>query len=380
MADPGLRWNGRGQTHFHAVGPDRESVRWLMKEKREALLLVARHGLGDLVFMSCTFPFLRPHFGNVYFTNCVNAYTRVFDGCTFVTPIYAGGTNDNSLGLTSNQAFIDHFRTLGLALPEREAFVYHFGLFEPDISWEDPRAFSKGRRNLFEFYDDAIDVQQVATYHVGKRLSQQCVDSVLADWFPERELFVIARYGHTDPEKNFGHGPQDVLQLVDYLNAAYAERFRFLSLDYAPGQHSADGHRYNLRSVYGYLPCDASSLLCILHRAKYFLTVPTGPMVLGACLPDLCVITLWKTMVPYRFLDPQWGPGNRVYALLTSETLNDLSFVQNWSPAQRESLSSRWDVRTCSPHPHSLIREVHKIIEERTRRTNEPRGIEVPAV
>lgn len=330
-------------TRFIPVAETQGSVAWLLQERRESLTLVSRHGLGDNVFFSPCFKPLTRHFDRVFFCSAVNGYTTIFHESPYVTPLYAGGVNGGELELCDGLGFINHFQRLKLDLGVTENFVYHFGLFEPSLPYTHPQAFVKGRRNSVEMGLEASPATEAPAYHVAPdSASEPFIDAALGRWLEGRELIVIARYGHTDPEKNFGHDQSEVLATVDGLDRAFPGRFKFLSLDYVPGPHAADGHRAGLRSVYGFLPCDAASLYHVLARARLFITVPTGPMLVGAAVPSLSMLTLWKAASPWHYLDPQGG--RKVWALVEHANLLDDRFMDGWTPEEAEAVASRWEM------------------------------------
>ncbi|MHC5538716.1 hypothetical protein ACYOEI_10880, partial [Singulisphaera rosea] len=92
-------------TRFIPVGGSAAAVAWLLKEPRESLTVVTRHGLGDNVFYSPCFEPLATRFGKVFFSSSVNAYASLFHESPWVTPLYAGGTNANNLGLVDAPSF-----------------------------------------------------------------------------------------------------------------------------------------------------------------------------------------------------------------------------------------------------------------------------------
>ncbi|HVX60833.1 MAG TPA: hypothetical protein VHC19_09530 [Pirellulales bacterium] len=329
------------------------------------LVVVSRHGLGDNVFFSPCFEPLSTRWPCVYFTSAVNAYTTIFHESNLARALYAGSVNGAKLGLSTPEVFAAHFERLQLDLGSAAAFVYHFGLFDPKLSYRHESAFVKGRRNQVELFGDGPGACQTPRYHVAPdSASRAYVGAQLDRWLPGRELICIARYGHTGPGKNFGNSYQETLEVIRLLNARHPERFRFLSLDYVPGVHAADGRETNVRSLYGFLPCDAASLHHLLCRARVLVTVPSGPMLIGATIPRLKMITLWKTMKPFHYLDPQFDSSNPVRALVARTDLSDTSFMNGWPPASRDAVLSRWRLRVGQIDAGSVSDEVSATVEE----------------
>ena len=328
-------------TRFIPIAASTDAVAWLLKEQRESLTVVSKHGLGDNVFFSPCFEPLGGYCGKLFVCSAVNAYATIFHDSPLVTPVYAGGVNGTGLRLTTAAEFAAHFDRLGLDLGVAESFVYHFGSFEPPLPYSDPTAFVKGRRNIVEMGLSAPPATEVPRYHVAPdAASKPMVDAVLDRWFPGRELIAVARYGHTDVGKNFGHDNRNTLETVDLVERAFPGRYKFLSLDYIPGDHAADGHRPNVRSVYGFLPCDAASMHHALSRAVLLVTVPTGPMIVGATVPTLRMLTLWGEMKPWHLLDPQHG--DRVWALVRNPSDASEDFMRGWSDEEAAAVRGRW--------------------------------------
>jgi len=326
----------------------------------DCLVLVAKHGLGDWIFFSPCFEELKRRFRRIVVCSCVNAYTTIFESSNIVEPLYAGGFNGNNLNLTTAQAFCDHFSRLGIDLGLPHVFVYHFGLFEPTEGYDNPRAFCKGRRNALEMGLDGWIASETPKYHVGPDPSgAKAVSSVLDRWLPERELVVFVRYGHTDCGKNFGHDAENVLSTALLLDMSYPGRFRYISFDYSPGAHEAEGRAGNIRSVYGWFACNASTGWHIMSRAKLVITVPTGPMVVAATLPGTKLLTLWSEACPFHLLDPQYG---RVSAIVSNHSLADTSFTKQWEAKDRNSLMDRWDVQVSPITPETVADKARKII------------------
>lgn len=349
-------------TRFIPIGATQDAVQWLMKERRQSLTLVSRHGLGDNIFFSPCFEYLAPTFERLFFCSSVNAYSTIFHESRLVTPVYSGGTNGNDLGLMSAERFTEQFDRHRLDLGVEESFVYHFGLFDPAVPYSDPRAFVKGRRNIVELELPAPPPSEVPRYHVAPDLSSKAmVGAVLKRWLPERELIIVARYGHTDVNKNFGHDQKDTLELVDRLEQAFPGRFKCLSFDYIPGGHTADGHRANIRSVYGFLPCDSAAMYHAMAHARLLVTVPTGPMLVGATIPELRMLTLWKAFKPYHFLDPQHS--GRVWAIVEDPQEASTDFMCDWAEEDRAAVTSRWNIIHAPVTPEVVATAATRILE-----------------
>jgi hypothetical protein len=327
------------------------------------LVLVSRHGLGDNVFFSPCFEPLRTIFGRLFFCSSVNAYATIFHESRLVRVLYAGGVNGAELGLSSAEGFCRQFDLFGLDLGVAEVWVYHFGLFEPTLPYSDERAFVKGRRNFVELFGNAPGAAETPRYHAAPdRASQEYVESVIRRWLRGRDLIVFARYGHTDGDKNFGHDWRDTVHTATLIDQSFPERFTFLSLDYTPGDHATEGRLPTIRSVYGFLPCDAASLHHILSCATLLITVPAGPMLVGATIASLKLLTLWKTMQPYRYLDPQFGAANPVRGLVERAELASTSFTDHWPPVSREAVNNRWEISVTSITPRTVAEEAKRIL------------------
>lgn len=332
-------------TRFVKIEENGDSISSILRHGCEKLLIVSRHGLGDNIFASPCFDDLRKHCRNLYFCSSVNSYSTIFHESKIITPLYCGGTNGNDLSLNSADGFINHFQRLSLDLGE-EVHVYHYGLFEPSLPYSHPQAFVKGRRNFIEFWGQGPDATDIPKYHIAPdSTSKQYIESVIGRWLPERSLLCIARYGHTDGGKNFGDSYDKIVQLVDIVERQFPGRYKWLSLDYFPAHTTADGHRLNIRSVFGFLPCDSASLVHILMRSKVLITVPTGAMLVGAAIPGLKMITLWNSMTPLHFLDPQWSE-NPVFAIIASQSQISTDFMASWTIQQRDAVLSRWSFST----------------------------------
>lgn len=352
------------RARFVEVGGEADDIRQLIDRGGEALVIVSRHGLGDIVFFSACFEELRKRFGRLYFASCVNAYTAIFHSSELVTPLYCGGLNGNDLGLDSARAFIDQLLALGVDLGREQVPVYHFGLWEPELPYEHPGAFAKGRRNYVELFREGLDVRVTPRYHLAPNMEWQgYINEILDEWTAGRELICLCRYGHTDPDKNLAHTRQELLALVDAIQWTFPDRFCILSLDYTPAPPALDGSRSHVRSVYGFLPCDAGSLVHVLRRARFMITVPTGPMVVAAACENVELITVWKMMKPYHFLDPQFGARRPVHALVSDNALADRHFTSGWSEEQRRALEERWLVRVTGRNIMGLTRAIVEIIE-----------------
>jgi hypothetical protein len=355
----------KGGTKFHTVAGSREGVRAMLDRRDRPLVLVSRHGLGDNIFCSPCFAPLRNIFGQVFFCSSVNAYATIFHASTLVKVIYAGGVNGQYLGLSDAEGFARQFQELEIDLGVPEAWVYHFGLFEPHLPYHDERAFVKGRRNNVEFFGTGPSAIEVPQYHVAPDSSSRAyVDAVIGRWLPDRELIAVARYGHTDCDKNFGHDSQETLQLATLIDEQFPGRFKYLSMDFLPGDHAAEGRRPNIRSVYGFIPCDAGSLYHALKCACLLITVPTGAMLVGATIAHLKMLTLWKTMSPYHFLDPQFGRANPVHAIVERKELANKRFAATWSGPARAALEGRWNVRVAPVTPQAVAKEAVHILED----------------
>lgn len=349
-------------TRFIPVGGSPAAVAWLLKEPRESLTVVSRHGLGDNVFFSPCFEPLARSFGKVFLGSSVNAYISLFHESPWARPLYAGGTNANNLGLVDAKSFVDHFDALGLDLGVGESFVYHYGLFEPDLPYSDPRAFVKGRRNIIEMGLPTPPATAVPRYHVAPDLAgKPMVDAVLDRWYPDRELIAIARAGHTDPDKNFGDDQREALAMIDIVDRVFPGRFKYISLDYAPAGGTSDGHRANVRSVYGFLPCDGGSLYHILARSRLLVTVPTGPMLVGSTIPGLPMLTLWKSAVPFHYLDPQHEP--KVWAMIEGTEASAKAFMEGWTDEERAAVVGRWKLIPTRITPESVALGVLRILK-----------------
>lgn len=352
-------------TQFLPIPGTPDGVKRLFDRRDLPLVLVSRHGLGDNLFCSPCFEPLRLIFPRVYFASSVNAYASIFYSSPLVDVLYAGGVNGCNLGLDSAAGFAAHFERLKLDLGVPEALVYHFGLFEPHLPYEDERAFVKGRRNYVELFDTGPPAIETPRYHVAPDgATRACVQGIISRWLPHRELIVFARYGHTDGGKNFGDDSQAVIETIRRLEQRRPGEFKFVTLDYTPGEHAADGRLPYVRSVYGFLPCDAASLYHLLAQARVLVTVPSGPMLVGAALPQLKLLTLWKTMPPLHFLDPQWGSQNPVHALVEREDLVRTAFMDRWPIAARSAVLGRWKMRVGPITPLSVADAVLRVMEE----------------
>jgi hypothetical protein len=295
----------------------------------------------------------------------VNAYASLFHESRNVQVLYWGGINGANLGLTSATGFCRHFESLGVDLGVERALVYAFGMFEQDLPSSDERAFVKGRRYQIELFGTGPGACDVPRYEVAPdRASEGFVARVLERWLQGRELIAIARYGHTDVGKNFGHDSRETIATATAIDERFPGRFAFLSLDYIPGDHAADGRRWNLRSVYGFLPCDSAALYHILSRSAVLITVPTGAMMVGATIPSLTLVTLWKQFHPLHFLDPQFGPARPVHALVENGDLVNTRFADAWPAAAREALLSRWRVSVGPIDGPAVARHVIRLMEE----------------
>lgn len=352
------------KTLFNPIPGTPEGVQLLLEKTKEPLVIVSRHGLGDNVFFSPCFPALKRLFPEVCFCSSVNAYASIFHDSPYVKVLYHGGLNGADLGLGSPEGFCNHFHRLGLDIGHAQANVYHYGLFEPSLPYSDERAFVKGRRNYVELFQTGLPATETPQYLLAPdALAGPYVSGVVDRWLPERRLIVIGRYGHTDPDKNFGDGFQETLSVVDRIENECPGRYKFISLDYSLGDNSADGRRFNLRSVYGFLSCDSSTLHHLLQRACLLITVPSGPMLVGASIPTLKLLTLWKTMPPYHFLDPQFDGENPAYALLNRQDLASRSFMDSWGAPSRNAVDRRWKISVESITPESVANHALKILE-----------------
>jgi hypothetical protein len=166
---------------------------------------------------------------------------------------------------------------------------------------------------------------------------------MLDRWLEGRELIVIARHGHTDVDKNLGDGVTATVLLAKKIESIFPGRFKYISLDYKPCPNTAEGHMPNMRSVCGFLPGDASAQYGILSKATLLITVPTGPMLVGAAVPDLKLLTLWTFQNPYNFLDPQ--NGSVVDAMVTDYSGKE-DFMRKWPEEAREAVRSRFNITT----------------------------------
>jgi hypothetical protein len=357
-------WESALKTRFESVPPSPLGVRRLLENGKGPLVIVSRHGLGDNLFFSACFAPLRERFQELFFCSAVNAYTAIFHNSSLVRPLYLGGLNGANLGLNSPEGFCRHFEGLGVDLGVARAPVYHFGLFEPGLPYSDQRAFVKGRRNLVELFGTGPDACDVPRYHVAPDVASKAfVDEALDRWLRGREMIAIARYGHTDVGKNFGHDSAETLATADAIDAAFPGRFCFLSLDFIPGDHSADGRRHNVRSVYGFLPCDSAALHHLLSRSTLLMTVPTGAMLVGATIPTLKIVTLWKEMHPFHLLDPQFGSENPMHAIVATDELANVRFAAEWPRAAQEALISRWRMLTAPVTSASVAPYVIRLLE-----------------
>jgi hypothetical protein len=349
---------------FLLAPTETESILRFFDDPPDNVILVSRHGLGDNIFFSPCLSKLSRKIKNLYFCSSVNAYTSLFHNSPFVTPLYWGGANGSDLGLSNASGFCKHFEGVEFQLPHDSVYVYHIGLTEPPLPYDHPKAFVKGRRNMIEIFGDGPSPLEVPRYHISPdHRSKEFVAAAISDWLPDRELICIARYGHTDPKKNFGHTFNDSLDTLKLIDHAYPGRFKYISLDYSPGRHTLDGRMKNVRSVYGFLPCDASSLYFILSLAKLLITVPTGPMLMGACIEGLDLITLWKEsyLKPFHYLDPQFG--RPVTALVESEKQMNFPFTNEWGSDERSALASRWRIFNGEITPESVAQSVYSIIQ-----------------
>lgn len=341
--------------------PDR--VLEFFSQRHEAVIFVSRHGLGDNIFFSPCFEKLRSNFEKIYFCSSVNAYATIFHESGHIRPLYVGGINGGGLGLSSTERFIEHFKAQKLELPHQINHVYHFGLFEIPLAMSHPQAFVKGRRNLIELFGESPSPRVVPRYHVAPDLrSKSYVEAIINDWLPGRDLICIARYGHTDAKKNFGHTHEDGLETVNLIERRFPGRFKFLSLDYLPNRAALDGRLPILRSVYGFLPCDPAALHHVLARAILLITVPTGPMLLGATISGLKLLTLWKDtyLKPFHYLDPQFDVP--AYALVETKRQASTDFMQQWEPEDRAAVEARWRVNVCPLIPKNVAAKAIELL------------------
>jgi hypothetical protein len=351
-------------TAFHAVPGSPDGVRSMLDQPGRPLVLVSRHGLGDNVFCSPCFAALHNIFQRVFFCSSVNAYATIFHASPYVNVIYAGGVNGEDLGLATAEGFARQFQSLRLDLGVADAWVYHFGLFEPALRYEDERAFVKGRRNIIEFFETGPPATEAPKYHVAPDPAPATyIETVIERWLPERELIAMARYGHTDADKNFGHDSRQTVQTAALIDERIPGRFKYLSLDFLPGDHAAEGRRPNIRSAYGFIPCDAASLYHALNCARLLITVPTGTMLIGATLAHLKMLTLWKTMPPFHFLDPQFGHDQPAHALVATEELANRRFTGAWPEASRKALEERWCVHVAPIIPETVAQKAVSMLE-----------------
>lgn len=351
-------------TTFHPVAGTPAGVERMFERRDRPLVLVSRHGLGDNIFCSPCFPPLRRQFERLFFCSSVNAYGTIFHESDQIETVYAGGINGQDLGLQNADGFVDQFHRQSLDLGVSDAWVYHFGLFEPHLPYEDERAFVKGRRNIVELFGDAPLATEAPRYHVAPdRASRDYVETVLDRWLPGRELIAIARYGHTDGGKNFGDDSGPTIRTAALLEERFPGRFKFLSLDYLPGDHAAEGRLPTVRSAYGFVPCDTGSLHHVLSKCRLLITVPTGAMLVGATIPALRLLTLWKTMSPFHFLDPQFGPDQPVHALVDRDELASRRFMAGWRDASRAAVERRWTLRVAPVTPESVAETAALILE-----------------
>lgn len=351
-------------TRFHAVDASPDGVRRMFDRTDRPLVLVSRHGLGDNVFFSPCFEPLQRHFGRLSFASSVNAYASLFHDSPLVQVLPIGGVNGENLGLDRAEGFVDQFQRWQLDLGIPDAWVYHFGLFECSFPYEDERAFVKGRRNLIELFGDGPPATEVPQYHAAPdSASARLVQTLLNRWFPDRELIVLARSGHTDAGKNFGHDASEGVETARRIDERFPGRFKYLSLDYLAGDHALEGRRPNIRSVYGFLPCDAAALHHALRTARLLITVPTGAMLVGATIPSLPLLTLWKSMKPYHFLDPQFAASQPVHALVHRADLADLEFSSAWPAASRQALADRWRIRIAPICAETVAEQAAHILE-----------------
>lgn len=352
------------KTSFIPVTGSPDGVRRMLDNCSRPLVIVSRHGLGDNVFFSPCFEPLRNIFGQLFFCSCVNAYASIFHDSPLVKVLYAGGVNGQSLGLEAAEGFASQFERFGLDLGVAEAWVYHFGLFEPHLPYEDERAFVKGRRNLVELFGTGPLAFETPRYHVAPTdASRTYVRAVLDQWLPGRDLIAIARYGHTDGGKNFGDDSRDTVRTAQRIDERWPGRFKYLSFDYSPGENAAEGRLSNIRSVYGFLPCDSGCMCRILECAKLLITVPTGPMLVGAAIRSLRMLTLWRTMSPYHFLDPQFGGDSPVHAIVERPDLASTAFMSSWGAPSREAVQRRWKIRVDAVTPEVVADSAIGILE-----------------
>jgi hypothetical protein len=102
----------------------------------------------------------------------------------------------------------------------------------------------------------------------------------------------------------------------------------------------------------------------LLSRASIFVTVPSGPMLIGASIRTLRLLTLWKTMAPYHFLDPQFGQCLPVRALVARGELTDTSFMTGWPVVSREAVLARWRIRLAPIDHRTVADELLALVEE----------------
>jgi hypothetical protein len=344
---------------------------WLVHERRASVLIVGRHGLGDIVFFSPCFKMLAECCDQLYYASSVSAYATLWAESPYVKILRLGGTNNSNLGLMEAEHFCAQAARMGVELG-KETFVYHFGLHEPIVYWRGhwgdcptthPAGYSKGRRNVLEFGWPGVPAEEPFLYHVAPdRLPAAYVHEALGRWLAGRELIVIARYGHTDAAKNLYHRAEDGRALCESIEARYPGRFGFLSLDAIPHEEALEGHFADCRSWYGFLTNDSATLWHVLSRAALLITCNTGPMVVGASIPSLKMLTVWRVYPPYQFLDPH--PERPVTAISDRPELLSTHFTTDWTEAQRAALLAHWRTVHCELSPASMGAEAVKVLEE----------------
>lgn len=265
------------------------------------LVIVFLHGIGDLIFGGPCFCEFAKRWKKVWLISGVNAYASLYHESPYISPIYCGGVNGSNMGFRSAESVIRHLQLFRVPFVSENVHVMFNWMHEP---WDTPYR-TKAMAYWAKCFGEPIPAIKYQVW--PDSIYRQLVEDTLNRWYPERDLICVARYGHTSTEKNFGHSYHDIIETIDFLNRAKPNRYRFIALEYMPGDVFCDGRREAVRSVYGFLPCDAATQYWILQRAKLLITVPTGPMVLAQTIPGMKILSIWKVLNPNHYSDPQPG-------------------------------------------------------------------------
>lgn len=353
------------KTKYISVPESPDGVKAMMDRTNMPLVLVSRHGLGDNVFISPCFEPLSKLFPKLFLASSVNAYITLWHESHIVHPIYCGSINGAWFpDMQSSEGFCRRLEMFAPDIGYPEVQVYNYGAFECNLPPSDHRAYVKGRRNWIELFQDGPDASEDVKYHVAPDTApQDYINTVLDRWMPERELICIARHGHTDPRKNFGHDAQLSVAVINDIERRFPGKYKWLGLEYAPGNVFIDGRVPNAKSVYGFLPCDSASMYHVLCRAKLVVTVPTGPMLVAATIPSVRLLTLWKRACPFEYLDPQFAPENPVWAMTENRSCEEFGRrTIGWPEESRRALMERWMVFDGPINPQTVAEKVAEML------------------